>query len=171
MAILTSKGIIGFLARRLLPGILGIPLLLAWLKLQSYKTDFYDTELDVSQVLVLNIVVFLALVWWRTEILYRMEMERRRTDEEIKRTPSELVQAERPALLNHLVAKAADGIREPLTTLLQEAKDLIGDARNKDPHISTSVVKMEEGRRRSINLTKACATSAVLLSLFWDRRI
>ncbi|MBI3961709.1 MAG: hypothetical protein HY335_03075 [Deinococcus sp.] len=46
MTLVTSDGVGGMLVRRRLPVVLGVPLLLGWLRLQGQRAGLYGTELD-----------------------------------------------------------------------------------------------------------------------------
>ncbi|GEM_PF-2033675 len=154
MAILTSRSMVGFLARRLVPGVIGIPILLGWLKLQSHRAGLYDTELGLSLILMLNVVIFIGLVWWSAEILHQMEMERRRTEDELKKTQAELVQAEKSTLVNQLAAGVAHEVKNPLAILLQGVDYLAKHGGNGDPNLPTVLTDMAEAVKRADNLTE-----------------
>lgn len=59
-----SPGPGGVVARRLIPAILTLPLILGWLRLQGQYLDFFDLEFGLSLFALSNIAIFLCLVWW-----------------------------------------------------------------------------------------------------------
>jgi PAS domain S-box-containing protein len=82
MALLASPHAGGLMARRLLPGVFGIPLLIGWLRLKGQEAGLYDTEFGVAVAVVISIIILGALVWWSAEALNRMAVERERAEDE-----------------------------------------------------------------------------------------
>jgi PAS domain S-box-containing protein len=88
-------------ARRLLPAVIVLPILLGWLRLQGQLAGWYEFEFGLA-IYALTIVVLLAgLVWWMSAALVRSELAGARAGE---------------ALLQH----ERDGVREE--ALLKEAQ-------------------------------------------------
>jgi PAS domain S-box-containing protein len=85
MATVTSASSGGVLARRLLPAVLGIPLLLGWLRLEGELADFYDTELGVSLRVVSSILLLTAIVWLTARSLNRTDAAHQRAEGEIRK--------------------------------------------------------------------------------------
>ncbi len=63
MATVTSVGAGGQLARQLLPAAIVLPILIGWLCWAGMRDGFYDTEFRLSLVVMLNILVFVSLIW------------------------------------------------------------------------------------------------------------
>ena len=85
MAIVTSESAGGVLLRRLLPAALGLPVVLAGLALAGQQADLYETQLGVAFVVVANIVVSAALIWWTAGSLDRADLRRKRAEAERER--------------------------------------------------------------------------------------
>lgn len=62
MAPLTRDSVGGFMARRLYPAVIGIPLILGWLTLLGERMRLYNGKLGLSILLLSSIVVFVILV-------------------------------------------------------------------------------------------------------------
>ncbi len=84
MRVLTSDSAGGLMARRLLPAVIFVPVVLGWLRLKGQTAVFYDTELGVALMVVSSIVVFAVLVGLSARLLYRTDIERGRVEEELR---------------------------------------------------------------------------------------
>ena len=76
MAVVTSSTMGGMMARRLLPLALTLPFLIGWLYIWGTRQGFYSADFGIALVVVLNVVVFAALIWRTAEILRRSEHQR-----------------------------------------------------------------------------------------------
>ncbi|HSI95948.1 MAG: methyl-accepting chemotaxis protein [Methylophilaceae bacterium] len=63
MATVTGIGAGGQLARQLLPAAIALPILIGWLCSAGTRDGLYDTEFRLSLVVMLNILVFVSLIW------------------------------------------------------------------------------------------------------------
>jgi signal transduction histidine kinase len=90
LALLSSPGAGGALARRLLPAVLGLPLLFGWLRLSGERAGLYGTEFGVSMVVVSTIVGLVVMVWGSALSLDRADGERERAIEETRRLNAQL---------------------------------------------------------------------------------
>ncbi|HTB62674.1 MAG TPA: PAS domain S-box protein, partial [Opitutales bacterium] len=73
---LTSEGIGGVLARRLLPLAIILPLGIGWLRLQGQLAGYYGLEFGLALFATCNIFVFFGLIWCAAYWLNRAEAER-----------------------------------------------------------------------------------------------
>jgi signal transduction histidine kinase len=86
-ALIIDDGAAGFVARRLLPGVVIVPFILAILRLAGEERGMFGRELGASLGSVANMVVFLLLIAWSARVLretdakrvdlYRLEREAR----------------------------------------------------------------------------------------------
>ncbi len=74
----------GLLARRLLPFVLLVPLLIGWLRLQGQRMGLYDTAFGAAMRTVLEIVLLAALTFWSLRAIRSRETERDRLDDELR---------------------------------------------------------------------------------------
>ncbi|MBA2269066.1 MAG: PAS domain S-box protein [Chthoniobacterales bacterium] len=84
MRVLASDSAGGFMARRLLPAVIFVPVVLGWLRLKGEQAGFYDTELGVALMVLSSIVIFAVLVGLSARLLYRTDIERARVVEELR---------------------------------------------------------------------------------------
>lgn len=89
-ALFTSDRAGGFLARRLLPAGVGVPIVLGWLRLIGQRAGLYDAEVGLSLLVLSNVVVFLVLVGWNVATLDRVDAERRGMEEALRESQARL---------------------------------------------------------------------------------
>ena len=86
MAILTSEGVGGAMARRLLPAVVAVPIALGWLRLQGERRGLYSTEFGLSLVIASSVAVLVALIWRYADAVDRAAAERERAEETARRS-------------------------------------------------------------------------------------
>ncbi len=77
---LLDEGISGVMMRRLLPAVIGFPILIGWLRLEGQRRNFYDNELGVALMVVLHILLFSTFVWWHSFLLFRIDRQRKQAE-------------------------------------------------------------------------------------------
>lgn len=75
-ALIVDEGAAGFVARRLLPGAIFVPLILTMLRITGEQRGFFGQQLGASLVAVADIVAFLLLIAWSARVL--RDIDRRR---------------------------------------------------------------------------------------------
>ncbi len=78
MAVVTSDTAGGSVARRLLPATLGLPLVVAWLRLVGEQAGLWSFHAGLALLFAATLVLFVAIVWRSARALYRADVERRR---------------------------------------------------------------------------------------------
>jgi PAS domain S-box-containing protein len=73
---LTSKGMGGLMARRLLPAAIGLPLILGWLKIVGEQYGLYDTVFGAALLVLIMMVSLSVLVAFTARNLNKIEAER-----------------------------------------------------------------------------------------------
>jgi PAS domain S-box-containing protein len=81
---LTGDGAGSVVARRFLPAIVLIPILLGWICLRGEIAGMYGMELGLGLQTTVNIVVFAALVWWNARRLNKEYDQRSQAEVEIR---------------------------------------------------------------------------------------
>jgi PAS domain S-box-containing protein len=82
MVIFVSESAGGALARRLLGAVIGVPLVLGWLRVVGQRAGFYGTEFGTALFATATVMILVALVLWNAWSLDRADAERRRVEEE-----------------------------------------------------------------------------------------
>src|SRR5258707_1480876 len=85
IAVLTSNGPGGIMARGLLPAAILIPLLFGWLRLKGQQLGLYGTEFGLALFALSNIITFACLVWWNARSLNRADAQRKQAETAVKR--------------------------------------------------------------------------------------
>lgn len=80
MAIVTSNSPGGILARRLLPAVFVVPLLLGGLRLAGEVAELYDTRLGLVFFAAADMIVFAILIAWNARFLTRQNAERQQAN-------------------------------------------------------------------------------------------
>src|SRR3972149_4694583 len=85
------------MARRLLPAAIAIPLALGWLTVIWQRAGIHGPEFSVYLIVIWSIISFGTLTWWNSGSLYRLDIERQRAEEELKKGQAQLAEAQRIA--------------------------------------------------------------------------
>ena len=115
MAKITSDSFGGFMARRLLPATLIVPLVLGWFQYRGQKAGLYASSPGLAFFSVANVVVFVTVVWWGVSSLHRMDTKRRQAEHELKDTAAKLSRSN--ADLEQFAYVASHDLKEPLRAI------------------------------------------------------
>lgn len=77
MSVIASDTAGGFLARRLLPFAIALPIILGALRLQGERAGLYDAQLGTALFATTFTILFLVAIWWTARLLFRTDMDRR----------------------------------------------------------------------------------------------
>jgi two-component system sensor histidine kinase/response regulator len=80
MAVVSSSGAGGVMARRLLPAALLIPAVVGWLRWLGQREGVVDQVMGLSLFVLANILIFTTLIWWNAASLDRLDRERHRQE-------------------------------------------------------------------------------------------
>jgi two-component system, cell cycle sensor histidine kinase and response regulator CckA len=84
MRVISGEGAGGILARRLLPALLLLPLLVGWLRLLGEQSGLYDAPFGVSLMILLSITLSVGLILWTAEQLQDLDEKRMEASEALK---------------------------------------------------------------------------------------
>ncbi len=85
MELLTSNRIGGVFGRRIIPGIIIIPLILGWLRLLGEQAELYDAEFGTAVTIFSTILILIILVWLSMVSIDRIDIRRHKAEKNIKR--------------------------------------------------------------------------------------
>ncbi len=80
MTVVSSERAGGVLARRLLPAVIVIPAVVGWLRWLGQREGVLDQVTGLSLFVVVNVVIFTALIWWNAASLDHLDRERGRAE-------------------------------------------------------------------------------------------
>jgi diguanylate cyclase (GGDEF)-like protein/PAS domain S-box-containing protein len=75
ITIITGENAGSFMARRLLPAAIILPMLLGWVGWQGQRAGLYDTALGLALIVSSSIVIFVGMIWWNARMLNRTDTE------------------------------------------------------------------------------------------------
>ncbi len=159
MRALMDSGAAGALVRRSLPCIVGIPIVLGWLRLRGQRAGLFDLNMGTALLVIALIALLCTLLWWcagivseRENILRAKEAaltqevaERQRTERELSLAAHEAKEASRAK--DDFLAALSHELRTPLSPALINAADL-----ENDPSLPDHVREKLTVIRRNIQL-------------------
>lgn len=83
IATLFDSGMSGIMVRRILPAVIALPVLLAWFRLKGQNLGFFDSELGAALVVIAQILVLAAIVWWNSFLLLRLDKQRKAAEDRL----------------------------------------------------------------------------------------
>jgi len=81
MEVFTGSNAGSILARKLLPGLLTLPLVIGWLRIYGEQNGFYESEVGVILVAMTYIVSFMLLLWFNARSANRIDDKRRKSED------------------------------------------------------------------------------------------
>jgi len=130
MSVLTSKNSGGIMARKLLPWLLLLPVLIGWLRIYGEHSDVFVSETGVLLVAITYTTCFVFLVWFTARSVNNIDRRRLIADEALKKSYDEM----------------EDTVRERTSELLALNKILDTEIKER-----TKAEKMVENERQRMN--------------------
>jgi methyl-accepting chemotaxis protein len=133
MATVSGAGAGGTMARRLLPAAIALPALIGWLAWTGGRSGLYDAEFRLSLVVMLNVFVFVSLIWRYCRFLEETDIGRMEAEVSLREARDDLelrVQARTSDLIDSNAATQKELIErkraeEQLQGLLHEIQDTV----------------------------------------------
>jgi signal transduction histidine kinase len=137
---LCGKGSAGVLARRALPALVAIPIILGWVLLQGQESGIYDARLGCALLVTVLILVLCGLLWWCMGALRQRDETVRVHQASLLEEIAERELAERQMLeakqraeeasraKDNFLAALSHELRTPLTPALMTASHMATDA-------------------------------------------
>ncbi|MFL5812928.1 MAG: sensor histidine kinase [Bdellovibrionia bacterium] len=130
MAIITSKGAGGYMARRMIPAAIAVPVVFGWLRLLAQSRGLLETSVGAAILVVSFILSFSALIWILARQLNMLSIEKKTfqqatvgalTSRDEVQSALDEAKNER-ALRERVVAAISHDLRGPLTTMKASAE-------------------------------------------------
>ncbi len=86
MRVLTSRDSGGIMARKLLPWLLLLPVVIGWLRIKGERTELYESEVGVLLVALTYTFCFILLIWFTARSVNRIDRKRHLADEALKKS-------------------------------------------------------------------------------------
>ena len=106
----------GFLARRMVPAALVLPLLLGWLRIRGQRAGLFAFETGVTWFALASMLGFLALIWWSARTLERMDAKLGRSRVRLRGAMRAAQQANRAK--SAFLANMSHEIRTPMNGII-----------------------------------------------------
>lgn len=164
MTLIASEGAGGLTARRILPAVAIIPLVLGWLMVNGEDAGLYDIHFGAALLITATIVLLAAVIWLNALTIDRIEAERKRREEELR-----LLKAAVEAAANGIMITDRDGqitwVNEAFTGLTGYAR---GEAIGLNPRVLVRSGRHDQAFYR--NLWDAILAGQVWASEMINRR-
>ena len=158
MSIVLSKGPGGLIVRRILPIMLGVLLLLGWLRVQGQELGLYGTQFGTSIMVLASLVALAGVTLWSAVQLDRTDVARRhllggaeaRMHAVVQSAPSGMVMIDRHGtivLVNREVERMFEYSKEEL---LGKSIDMLVPVRLREGHPALRVGFFHDPRTRAM---------------------
>jgi signal transduction histidine kinase/CheY-like chemotaxis protein len=120
MRLLRDRGMAGMLVRRILPAVVVLPVLLGFLRLSGERAGLYDSAFGSALRTIVEIALFMVLLWWAASAIKRQSERRARADAALaaelgdsrllQRISTELIRRQEPEKVYESIVDAASRI-------------------------------------------------------------
>lgn len=90
MKVFADKSSGGLVARRLLPGLIGLPVLIGWLRIQGEHQGWFESEVGVTLVALIYTLCFILLVWVVARSVINIDKKRINSEAALRTSESNL---------------------------------------------------------------------------------
>ena len=128
----------GFMARRLLPVAILLPIGVGALRLFGERHGLYDTAFGVALNATGTILVFLGAIWWTARLLFSLDMERKATEQIVLAARADADRANRAK--SEFLSRMSHELRTPLNAILGFGQLLEADELTDEQHESAELI-------------------------------
>ncbi len=90
MKVFTTQNLGGIMARKLLPGLLLLPILIGWLRLKGERSGIFESEIGVILVVLIYSSFFILFIWIAARSVNQIDEKRRLSDKALKKANDDL---------------------------------------------------------------------------------
>lgn len=130
MAVITSENAGGIASRRFAPWVFPIPIFLAWVILQGYRAELYNSEVQISLLVLLQIAILAWVIWWYSQELSQIDQQKTLAEAELRQLNIELE--------NRVAQRNAE-----LQQIIQEQQQLLFDLENRNKVLDAAAIVSE----------------------------
>ena len=112
LRVFTSCDTGGIIARKLLPPLMILPVVIGWLRISGERAGLFESEEGVAAVAITYTICFVVLVWRTSRSANRMDRKRKATEEALRESEKRLQRAQEIA---HLGSWELDIVNNQLT--------------------------------------------------------
>ncbi len=126
----TSRNTGGIFARKLIPALIILPLVIGWLHKEGDRASLFKSEEDVILLAIIYTVCFLVLVWMTARSVNNIDIQRIASEEALRERESQLTDLN--ATKDKFFNIVAHDLKNPFTSLLGSSELLYENIDNLD---------------------------------------